>query len=217
MMLLTRSHWAAVFRPGLSPLGHHWDLVDPGAEDARIGHTRRAYKNPAMRLVTVTGLDSGNDIHADVFDGEEKVLRVHSAWRTKAGTRTVALTDPQGALRGSSSNDAEAEVLTICDASDTPVASVAYGKDDPLEVLDTNGRRIARLTRQQMKLTAYSFWDDVVLDHGPNERAREFEATMHTGIRRTARYEIAIDPEAAIAEPVRTLVSAIPLFAGFSH
>ncbi|GAC69428.1 hypothetical protein [Gordonia soli] len=93
MSVLDRTHWAAVFVPGRTAVGHHWEMVDSDADDAPLGVTRRAYRNVLLKTVTLTGMDGGNDIRADVLDTAGLVdAQVFSAWRTRADTRIVEVT-----------------------------------------------------------------------------------------------------------------------------
>jgi hypothetical protein len=215
--LLQRPHWAAVFKPGRSPLGHHWRLVDPRADDAPLGRTKRVYRNVLLRTVTVTGLDSGNDIRADVFDGDDRVAQVFSAWRTKTKSRTVELRDAQDALLGSSAHDTEASRLLLLDGAGSEVGRLEHEGEDPWPVLDAGGTRIGVLTREPLPLTEYRLLEDLLVDVGPTERRRDFEATFHLGIGGAQRYEVALDPAATVAEPLRTLAAALPLLAAYSY
>lgn len=215
--LLRRAHWAAIFRPGHTPLGHHWDLVDPAADDAPLGRTKRVYRNTLLRTVTLTGLDSGNDIRADVLDGDIRVAQVFSAWRTKTKSRTVELRDGQDTLLGTSAHDPEARTLLLRDAGGSEVGRLVHEGDDPWPVVDAAGSRVGVVTRERLELTSYDLVEDLLLDSGQNERTRDFERTFHLGIAQSQRYEVALDPAAAIAEPLRTLAGALPLLAAHSY
>lgn len=215
--LFARPHWAATFKPGTTALGHHWELVDPEADDAPLGRTRRVYKNTLFRTITVTGMDSGNDIRADVFDGDERVAQVFSAWRTKPGTRTVELRRADDTLLGTSANDHKAHRLALLDSGGSEVGRLFYEGEDPWPVLDAAGTKIGAVVRQPFAYTEYSLLEDAVLGWAPGEHARDFQRTFHLGIGASMRYEVVLDPAAAPAEPLRTLASALPLLAAHSY
>lgn len=215
--LLQRTHLAATFQPGKSAVGHHWDLVDPDAADAVLGRSKRVYKSLLSRTITATGLDQGRDLRADVFDGKDKVAQVVSEWTREPRTWTVTLTDSGGRLVGTTDHDRETDRLRLLDPAGTELGHVALTEAEPWEVLDAAGGRVAVLTSQAFAFTPYSLIDDLVFDHGGNELARDFQATFHLGVRGCKRYEVIVEPQAVIAEPLRTLVVLLPVLAAYSY
>lgn len=219
--LLQRTELTARFKAGQSALGHHWELFDAG--ESQVGRTKREYaggvgKRQLRRLVTATGMDSGNDIRARVLDagGEEVVSLWSSNGRSnEAGEPTVEVSSPDGTLIGTANRSAEGGVR-FADAQSSLVATIPVVDTDvaPWELLDADGSRIGVVDRVAAKPVAGpSLLDYVVGINTITDNASDFALTMFRGFASSNVYSVAL-AELPAGEPLRTLAVLSPVILG---
>jgi hypothetical protein len=218
--LLANTALTAEFDAGTTALGHNWNLLD--GDGNVVGKTRRAYSGGIVgralwRSVTVTGMDSGNDIKCEVLDADDSVVAKLFSRVQKDG-RWVEVSGAGDEAIGTVRRDKEAG-FSYEDASGTEIARVPVldVKADGWELLDASGTRIGALTREPAKrvdgpsLTDYALGLNTYTDN-----ARDFQATMHLGFAFSNTYGITL-AELPAAEPLRTLAVLTPVIAGYSY
>jgi hypothetical protein len=220
--LLDRTELTARFKPGQSPLGHHWELYD--TEENEIGRTKREYAGGAVkrqlwRTVTATGMDSGNDVRARVLDAAgEEIVHLHSVNVSSRDERRphVIVTEPDGRLLGTAHHP-EGDAVRIVDADERPVASltIADRKDSPWQLLGASGEPIGIVDREVAKpVKGPSVLDYVVGINTVTDNASDFAATMFRGFLFSNVYSVAL-PELPPAGPHRKLTVLTPVLLGY--
>lgn len=219
--LLDRTELTARFKAGKSALGHHWELFD--VDESQVGRTKRDYdggtgKRQLMRLVTATGMDSGNDIHARVFGADDKeVVALWSRNVTRRDERdpSVEVASPDGTLIGVAHHPDEGGVR-FTDAHGSLVANIPVVDRDvaPWELLDADGQRIGLIDRVAAKPVAGpSLLDYVAGINSVTDNASDFAATMFRGFAFSNLYSVALGDLPA-SDPLRTLAVLSPVILG---
>jgi hypothetical protein len=199
----------ATFHPGASPAGHHWEITDQdGAELYRTKrvHSGGAFKRAAWKAVTLTGLDSGNDIHVQLRDGSgETVARISSENARPAAI--VTATGPAGETIARCVH--ERDGLHLDDGITVPIEA---GADDigPWPVLGADGASLGELVGGMPGPSTTPTWSELLIPYAPNQSS-DFARTMHLGVRRAMRY--ALKP-AGRPSPA---VALLPLLAGLTY
>jgi hypothetical protein len=210
----------AVFVAGKTALGHHWELR--GADDELVGRTSRSYSGGALgrvmwRTVTVTGMDSDNDIKAEVLDGDGAlVCRLFS--RNDSKDRRVEFFDKAGAPFGVA-HRRPGEGFVFADPNGRAVGSIAIaeGAEAPWPLLDGEGRTIGVLVRERAKLVAdASLLDYAIGINTITDNARDFQNTMHLGFAFSKTYGVSL-VELPAFEPLRTFAVLAPVIAGYAY
>jgi hypothetical protein len=218
--LLSTTELTAKFKAGQSPLGHHWELFD--ADEQPIGRTRREYGGGALkrglwRTVTATGMDSGNDIRAEVLDAGGDVV-AHLFSRNEKGDRRVEVSAPDGSPVGVADRDPETG-FRFLDAGGTPVATVAIPdpKEAPWQLLDAGGQPLGVLDRvKAQRVAGPSISDYVVGFNTFTDNARDFQNTMHLGFAFSNTYSVSL-PELPAPGALRTLAVLSPVILGYAY
>jgi len=185
----------ARFHAGASPSAHHWTLEDAGGQE--LARTRRVHSGGMLqravwKTVTLTGLDSGNDIHVELVGADDAVLARASSFN--AQPRTVAVTDAAGLSLARTTN-ADGKITLESGDPGRVLATVEHSDgDEPWPVIDPDGAQIAEL---------------LVGDPASSDTAR----TVHLGLRRVVRYTLAPAGDADV--PVG--VALLPLLAGLTY
>ena len=217
--LLEQRAVTAVFRPGRTALGHHWTLADP--EGREIGRTRRTHTGGLVgrtlwKTVTVTGMDAGNDIHADVFDAAGQVIVRLIGRGGKERRVEVAAADgaPVAVVRRDPNLG-----FTYEDPAGRVVGRVPMGpgQDPPWEIRDAGGGVVAALTREPAReVPLEGLLSDLLGVPSINESTRDFERTMHLGFARSRTYGVTIMvvPEDRL---LHLLLVLTPVLAGYSY
>lgn len=204
---------AAVFHPGkATALGHHWTLHDGGgrclATTHRV-HNGGRLARAGWNLVTLTGMDTGNDIHVELHGaGGNCLARLDSV---HAKPSRVNLHDPSGLSLGGLRHEGETLVLEGPDPA-TTVATLTCDETSTWPVMDGSGAALGELVLGAPGPdTAPSWWE--IIDALPTPSA-DFARTMHLGVRRVTRYTFARNAD------VRTLPASaalLPLLAGLVY
>jgi hypothetical protein len=211
----------AVFKPGKTALGHHWELRTPDGEV--VGRTERRYGGGVVgrtlwRTVTVTGMDADNDIRADVLDGDGQVVaRLFS--RNERQDRRVEVSDAGGRPIGVV-HRRPGEGFVLEDPAGTAVGRIPIpeGAEAPWELVDADGRRLGLLGREAAQLARdASLLDFAVGINTITDNARDFQRTMHLGFAFSRSYAIALAQPLPADEPLRTLAVLTPVIAGYAY
>lgn len=219
--VLSLTELTVTFKPGHSPLGHHWELFD-GSEQP-VGRTRREYsgglvKRQLWRSVTATGMDSGNDIHAQVLDagGTEVFTLFSQNVNSRAGRRpSVTLSRPDGSAVGAAHHP-EGDDVTFTGPDGTVVASLPIPdrKASPWKLLDAAGTPIGLVDREVAKPVAGpSLLDYAVGINTITDNASDFAATMFRGFLFSNTYSVAL-PELPADPTLRALAVLSPVLLG---
>jgi hypothetical protein len=205
----------ARFRAGLVANRHHWTLED--ADGTVLAATRRTHRGGRLRrgmwqAVTLTGMDGGNDVHAELLGADEVVLARFSS--VNADPPTVTVTDADGSALGRSRRDVQGKRLVLETAPDGPeVAALTTAGDGPWPVALADGTPVGALAPA---VPGLSTSPDVLelLFPSLSSNQTDYARTMHLGIRRVQRYVLAREDGAATVAP---LVALLPLLAGLSY
>lgn len=216
-MLLDQTALTATFKPGASPLGHHWELFD--ADGAPVGRTRREYggglvKRGLWRAVTATGMDANNDIRAEVLDaGGEVVARLFSR---NEKDRRVEVSRPDGGELAVVHHD-EAGFRYEVAGGVIATLPVPDPKAAPWELLDSAGSTLGivdRVKAERAKLP--TLLDYAIGINTYSDNASDFQRTMHLGFAFSGIYSVTL-AELPAAEPLRTLAVLTPVILGYAY
>ncbi len=217
--VLTLTELTATFKPGNSALGHHWNLFD--ADENPVGRTKREYgggvaKRGMWRMVTATGMDSGQDIKAQVLDGDGKAI-AHVFSRNEKQDPRVEVSDGDRRPIGSVHN-VDGEELRYDDATGQVIARVPLvvgaeawqleaADGTPLGVLS----RVKAVRAKGPSLLDYATGLNTVTDN-----AQDFQRTMHLGFAFSNTYGVAL---AELPPPgtLRTLAVLTPVIAAYAY
>jgi len=172
--ITSHSGVAAIFRAGLTGGDHHWelrsaagDLLAVTARVHRGGRGARAF----WKLLTLTGMDAGNDIHVELHGAHERVLARISS--TNAAPATVTVLDDAGSLVAKSLRDntlllkvKHPDAFVVVDADDRVTASVNCESDPPWQVLDRSGAPMGELFAGKPGPTLSPHWSDWITRNG---------------------------------------------------
>jgi hypothetical protein len=219
--MLDLTELTARYKPGHSPLGHHWELFD--ADENPVGRTEREYgggilKRQLWRSVTATGMDSGNDIRARVSDADgTELVRLHSINVNSREERrpSVKVFTLDGTEIGEAQHPEESKVR-IVDAGGSLVAQLEIQDRDasPWQLTDGAGEPIGVVDREPAQVVkGPSLLDYAVGMNTITDNASDFAATMFRGFLFSNVYSISL-PELPPAGPHRTLVVLTPVLLG---
>jgi len=205
----------AVFHAGQTALGHRWSVADAAGNE--LIRTRRTHhgglvKRALWKSVTLTGLDSGNDLYVDLLDSSDAVVARASSLNQKPPTVTVA--DPRNRPFGRLRRDGAQLVLESGDSPST-VASITADGDGPWPVTGPGGERYGELLAGDPGPSTSPSWLEL-LGVEPMSRSSDFARTMHLGIRRVLRYTL-LRSESDAPPPAPVIVALLPLLAGLSY
>lgn len=223
--LISLTTLRATFVSGQSALGHHWDLF--GADEAKVGRTKRRYEGVGgklgKRLAVATGLSTAGSVTIAILDGDGEELAILSG---KGGERTkAALAWPDERPIGSAVHtpDVGVELLDhdgrVVGRIDTPADP--DGETPPFAMFDAAGTQIGSLARGLHVVALPSAVEGVLeaIDWtvSTSQKAYEAELTRHRGFRSSPHYTVALDPEARLSEPLRTLAILSPVLAAYLY
>lgn len=217
-----RSGIAAMFRAGLTGDGHHWELRSAAGEllavTARVhkgGRGARAFR----KVLTLTGLDAGNDIHAELRGAQGRVLARISS--TNAAPAIVTVLDDSGAPVAKSIRDKtlllkvkHPDKFVVVDADDRAVGSVDCESDPPWQVLDGDGALIGELLAGKPGPTLSPTWTDW-LDPKWGLSVATYAHGQHLGIADSQQYTAVAHGGASDRQSV--VLALLPLIAGLSY
>jgi hypothetical protein len=213
---------AAVFRAGLTGGEHRWELRSAAGDllavTARV-HTGGRGARAFWKLLTLTGMDAGNDIHVELRGAQGRVLaRITSANDAPA---TVTVLDDAGALVATSRRDKtlllkvkHPDTFVVMDADDHIVASVDCEADQPWPVVDGDGALVGELVAGKPGPTLSPSWSDWI-DPTWALSVATYANAQHLGIAGAQQYTAVVHAEAPEGRSVATAL--LPLIAGLSY
>lgn len=221
--LTGRGGLAAVFCAAPTAGGHHWELRSASGDllavTARVHNGGRAAQ-VLWKLATLTGMDAGNDIHAELRGAEDRVLaRIDSA---NAAPATVTITDNAGVVIVKAIREKtlllrvkDPDALTVRDADDAIVAQIDCNDDGPWSVRGGSDEPIGELFGGDPGPSLSMNWSDWVIDANWALSVATYARTQHLGLRRVTQYGFAPDGESPASQSLA--VTLLPLLAGFIY
>lgn len=198
----------AVFNPGSTALGHHWQLF--GQNGSELARTERVHSGGKVaqvwwKAVTLTGMDVNNDIHVELVGADGTALARASSTYTDP---TVTVSDATGRSWGHTiRND---KVVSVYGPDDSPVAEFTYDGDSPWPVRspagDVLGEVLAGVPGPSLSPDLWMWLDP---QGAMNDQA--FNQTMHLGLRRVMQYSF------APTRRVSPILALLPLLCGLSY
>lgn len=213
---------AAVFRAGTTGGDHRWELRaaagDLLAVTARV-HTGGRAARTFWKMVTLTGMDAGNDIHVELRGAHGRILaRITSANDAPA---TVTVRDDQGALVAKSIREKtmllktkHPDGFTVVDADDHVAARVDCEAESPWPVVDGAGAPLAELFAGEPGPTLSPNWSDWI-DPKWALSVATYANGQHLGIARAQQYTAVAHGEPSNRHAV--VRALLPLIAGLSY
>ena len=213
---------AAIFRAGLTGGDHHWelrsaagDLLAVTARVHRGGRGARAF----WKLLTVTGMDAGNDIRVELRGAHDRVLARISS--TNAAPATVTVLDDAGSLVAKSLRDKtlllkvkHPDTVVVVDAEDRVAASVDCESDPPWQVLDGSGALVGELVAGEPGPTLSPQWSDWI-DPKWGLSVATYAHGQHLGIAHSQQYTAVAHGGASDRQS--TVLALLPLIAGLTY
>jgi hypothetical protein len=220
--ITSHSGVAAIFRAGLTGGDHHWelrsaagDLLAVTARVHRGGRGARAF----WKLLSLTGMHAGNDIHVELHGARERVLARISS--TNAAPAIVTVLDDAGSLVAKSLRDKtlllkvkHPDTFVVVDADDHVAASVDCEGDPPWQVLDGSGALVAELFAGEPGPTLSPQWSDWI-DPKWGLSVATYAHGQHLGIARSQQYTAVA--HGGPSERQCTVLALLPLIAGLSY
>lgn len=217
-----RSGIAALFSAGLTGDGHHWELRSAAGELLAV--TARVHKGGRgaqafRKVLSLTGLDAGNDIHAELRGAQGRVLARISS--TNAAPANVTVLDDAGALVAKSIRDKtlllkvkHPDKFVVVDAEDQVTCSVDCESDPPWQVLDGDGALIGELLAGKPGPTLSPTWTDW-LDPKWGLSVATYAHGQHLGIADSQQYTAVA--HGGPSDRQSTVLALLPLLAGLSY
>ncbi|VXB12494.1 hypothetical protein [Aeromicrobium sp. 9AM] len=215
----------AIFQAGANADSHHWELRssvgDLLALTARVHRGGRAAK--AMRKVlAVTGMDAGNDVHAELRGAQGRVLaRISSL---NAAPATVTVDDSAGQRIARSVRDKtlllrvqHPDAIAVHAANDEVVARLPCEDDGPWSVHDGAGTVVGELLAGTPGPSLAPHWI-LWMDSKTLLSSATYAASQHLGIRRVTQYTFL--PHMGPSGSRKTLpveLVLLPLLAGLTY
>lgn len=221
--LTGRGGLAAVFHAAPTAGGHRWELRSASGEllavTARVHKGGRAAK-ALRKLATLTGMDAGNDIHAELRGAQDRVLaRIFSE---NAAPAVVTVTDDTGAVVAKAVREKtlllrvkHPDALTVRDADDAIAAQIDCENDGPWAVRGGSDEAIGELFGGDPGPSLGVKWSDWVIDANWALSVATYAHTQHLGLRRVTQYGFAPNAESTAAQSLA--VTLLPLLAGFIY
>ncbi len=188
------------------------------AVTARV-HTGGRTARTFWKLVTLTGMDAGNDIHVELRGAHGRVLaRITS---TNDAPATVTVRDAQGALVATSVREKtmllkvkHPDGFTVVDAGDQVLARVDFETEPPWQVLDGAGALVAELFAGEPGPTLSPRWSDWI-DPKWALSVAAYASGQHLGMAGAQRYTAVAHGEPCGSNAV--VRALLPLIAGLGY
>lgn len=211
---------SAVFIAGATPLGHRWELR--GTDGALLALTVRVHSGGKAaqqwwKLVTLTGMDVGNDIHVELRGAGDEVLARISSINDKPAPVTVSDPDRRQIAKSvrtkDRKKDRDKDRVTVYGSDDTVLAHVVCEGDGPWQVRDGAGAVVGQLVggepgpslRPEMLQSLFF----------PREAANSaaYKQSQHLGLRRVTQYTFL----SATEKTPSLALALLPLLAGLTY
>lgn len=213
---------AAVFRAGLTGGEHRWELRTAAGELLAI--TARVHKGGRgaqmfWKALTLTGMDAGNDIHAELRGAQGRVLaRITTANDAPA---IVTIHDEAGSLVAKSAREKtlllkvkHPDSFAVLDADDHVDARVDCEAALPWQVLDGTGALTGELLTGKPGPTLSPQWSDWINPQWGLSVATYANA-QHLGIARAQQYTAVAHGDLSARQS--TVMALLPLLAAMSY
>lgn len=218
---------SAIFKGGKTPIGHHWKLVDE--DEQPLGYTKRLFsggliKRFLWRTVTLTGMDKGNAIRAQIFDSQNRLVAslVTKKGKQDKGQQTephsLELSNASGQVIGYAKRtwDQGIEYQTPDGKVFAKIATGENDGDDPWQFTDSQGEALGRLTRQKAKyIKPVGFIDRELFDMY-HTTAHDYQQTQHLGFAFSRTYSVALT-DIPMLDPLRTFAVLTPAITAYLY
>lgn len=211
---------SAAFRAGFNSNDHRWELRTSAGDVLAV--TRRVHSGGRMaqrvwKLVSATGMDAGNDIHAELLGADDRVLAKISS--TNDAPAVVTVTDSAGRQIARSARPKTTllrvkhpDKLTLHDADDHVCAEIDCEDESPWQVRDANGEPVGELLAGAPGPSLSPRWYTWVDPQWAMSEAT-YNRGQHLGIRRVTQYSAVFGDDS-----VRSLtLTLLPLLAGLTY
>ncbi|PJE15468.1 MAG: hypothetical protein CK428_05040 [Mycobacterium sp.] len=210
--LATHGHFTMEFCGGTTPLGHRWELRR--FDGSLLARTARVHRGGAVaqrlwKLVVLTGMDAGNDIHVELRGARGAVLARISSINEKPAPVTVS--NPDGRLIAKSVH--HKDDLTVYGADDCIVARLACQGDGPWPVNDAKGAVIGQLVGGEPGPSVSPQLSELLVSPQTALNSAAYNNSQHLGLRRVTQYRFITATEGPAPMPVALL----PLLAGLTY
>ena len=202
----------AVFRAGTTALGHRWELC--GADGSLLARTARVHRggNVAQKLwklVTLIGMDAGNDIYLELRGAREEVLARISSINDKPAPVTIS--DPGGRIIVKSVR--QQQDMTLYGPEDGVLARLAGEGDGPWLVRDSSGVELGQLVGGEPGPSTTPQLTELLLSPQAALNSAAYNNSQHLGLRRVTQYSFVAATQDAATVPMLLL----PLLAGLTY
>lgn len=203
---------SAVFCAGASPLGHRWELR--GTDNVLLARTARVHSGGKAaqkfwKLVTLTGMDVGNDIHVEVRGAGGAVLGRISSINEKPAP--VTLSDPD--RRQIAKTVRKKDDVTVFGSDDSVLAHLVCDGDGPWPVLDRAAVVVGRLVGGEPGPSLRPELLESLLFPREAINSAAYKQSQHLGLRRVTRYTFLPTTGKTPSLPLALL----PLMAGLTY
>jgi hypothetical protein len=169
------------------------------------------------KLVSITGMDAGNDIHVELLGARSRVLATISA--TNHAPAVVTVTDGAGRQVARSRRDKTAllkvkhpDELIVRDADDHVSAQLECEDDRPWQVRNDAGEDLGELLAGEPGPSLSPRWY-TWMDPKWALSDATYSRGQHLGVRRVMQYHLALNGES----PRSLVLTLLPLIAGLSY
>lgn len=205
-------NFTAEFCAGTTPLGHRWELRR--FDGSLLARTARVHRGGAVaqrlwKVVVLTGMDAGNDIHVELRGARGAVLARISSINEKPAPVTVS--DPDGRRIAKSVHHKDA--LTVYDADDRMTVRIACQGDGPWPVNGAQGAVIGQLVGGEPGPSVSPQLSELLLSPQTALNSAAYNNSQHLGLRRVTRYTFIAENGGPPPMPVVLL----PLLAGLTY
>lgn len=212
----------ALFVAGVTAGKHHWELRAATGEllavTARVhngGRVAQAY----WKLVTLTGMEAGSDIHVELRGADDRVLaRITAANDAPA---TVTITDENGVRIAHSVREKtlllrvkEPDAIAVHGSGDDVVARIDIDGDGPWTVHNGSGAALGELLAGAPGPSLAPHWSLWIEPRWALSVAA-YNNSQQLGIRRVTQYTF--NPAAGSPAPASVALALLPLITGLTY
>ncbi|VBA43196.1 hypothetical protein LAUMK136_04965 [Mycobacterium attenuatum] len=210
--LASPSGISAVFCAGASPLGHRWEIR--GTDNVVLARTARVHSGGKAaqrfwKLVTLTGMDVGNDIHVEVRGAGGMLLARISSINEKPALVTVSDPDQRQIAKTVRKKDE----VSVFGSDDSVLAQLVCDGDGPWPVLDDAAVVLGQLVGGEPGPSLRPELLESLLFPREAINSAAYKQSQHLGLRRVTRYTLLPVTGTTLASPLALL----PLMAGLTY
>lgn len=214
------SEIAAVFRAGSSSNEHRWELRSSAGEllalTNRVHNGGRAAQT-FWKLVSITGMDAGNDMHMELLGAQNRVLARISSTNDAPAVVTVLDETGRQVARSARAKTALLRVkhpdrLIVHDADDRICAQIECEDDSPWQLRSEAGEDLGELLAGEPGPSLAPRWYTWVDPQWALSDAA-YSRGQHLGLRRVTQYRVALGNDS----PQSPALTLLPLLAGLTY